>query len=157
MHCLRYEGLKPTKSTFFHSVEKLPWSCKNYLHWPWTVFWRIHSASACDKLQHFLVGFTGIRHVTQREDLPQQDSERPAGGATAQQSTLILAWSLNSACSTDGPAAGPNQLRNCSQDAKISLTDQKESFLLLVNMLTRLHVSYLINVFRAHTMYQSCK
>lgn len=72
------------------------WSCSFYCwrtslgpwkhsHRPWAAFGRIHSAPTGDKLQHLLVGFTGVRHITQREDLPQQYSKRPTGGAAAQQ------------------------------------------------------------------------
>lgn len=53
--------------------------CK-YSHRPGTALGRIHSASAGDKLQHLLVGFTRIRHESQREDFPQQHPKRPAGG-----------------------------------------------------------------------------
>lgn len=61
------------------------WTSCLYSHRPRAVLGRIHPSSAGDKLQHLLVGFTGIRHVAQRDDLPQQHSERPAGGETGQQ------------------------------------------------------------------------
>lgn len=49
-----------------------------YLHWPWAVLRRVHSAAIGYKLQHFLVTATWIRHVSQREDLPQQNPKGPA-------------------------------------------------------------------------------
>lgn len=76
-----------------------PWK---HSHRPWTAFGWIHSASTGDKLQHLLVGFTGVGHITQREDLPQQYSKWPTEGAAAQQNQLSFCTvSLNFACSTD--------------------------------------------------------
>lgn len=49
-----------------------------HLHRPRAVFRRVHSSTVGHELQHLLVAATGIRHVAQREDLPQQDPERPA-------------------------------------------------------------------------------
>lgn len=86
-------------SFYYWRTSLEPWK---HSHRPWTAFGRIHSASTGDKLQHLLVGFTGVRHITQREDLPQQYSKRPTGGAAAQQNQLSCCTvSLNFACSTD--------------------------------------------------------
>lgn len=50
------------------------------LHRPRAVLGRVHPAAVGHELQHLLVAAAGIRHVAQREDLPQQYPERPAGG-----------------------------------------------------------------------------
>lgn len=49
-----------------------------YLHRPRAVLGRVHPAAVGHELQHLLVAAAGIRHVAQREDLPQQHPERPA-------------------------------------------------------------------------------
>lgn len=75
-------------------------SCQ-YSHRPWTALGRIHPASTSNELQHFLVGFAGVWHITQREDLPQQYSKWPAGGRTDQEqswlshlSSCVTHWTL---------------------------------------------------------------
>lgn len=66
----------------------LHWTSCLYSHRARTVLRRIHPASAGDKLQNLLVGFAGVRHVTQREDLPQQYSKWPAGGGARSRTEL---------------------------------------------------------------------
>lgn len=56
------------------------WVCTNkYSHRSWAGLRGVHPPPTGNKFQHFLVGFTGIRHITQGQDFPQQYSKRPAG------------------------------------------------------------------------------
>ena len=50
------------------------------LHRPWAGLRGVHPPPTGYKLKHLLVGLTGIRHVTQGQNFPQQYSERPTGG-----------------------------------------------------------------------------
>lgn len=57
------------------NTETLQSDSSQYSHGPWAALGRIHPPSAGDELQDLLVGFTRIWHVTQREDLPEQNSK----------------------------------------------------------------------------------
>lgn len=90
--------------TFTSRLVSFWWTSCQYSHRPWTALGRIHPASASDELQHLLVGFAGVWHVTQREDLPQQYSKWPAGGESRSRTELTITFiimcnTLNLACS----------------------------------------------------------
>lgn len=51
-------------------------------HGPGAVLRGVHPAPIGDEFQHLLVAATGVRHVAQREDLPQQHAEGPTPSQT---------------------------------------------------------------------------
>lgn len=97
------QNLPRPRRTFTSRLVSFWWTSCQYSHRPWTALGRIHPASTSNELQHLLVGFAGVWHVTQREDLPQQYSKWPAGGGTDHLSLsfIIMCNTLNLACSSD--------------------------------------------------------
>ena len=79
----KYSSIPNTSTLYSTTVLCSRARCK-YLHWARAALGRVHPATTGDKLQHLLVGLAGIWHVSQRENLPQQYSKRPAGGDTHQ-------------------------------------------------------------------------
>ena len=48
-----------------------------HLHWTRAVLWRVHPSPVGNEVQDFLITTAGIGHVTQGEDLPQEDPKGP--------------------------------------------------------------------------------